>query len=526
MNIQQSAFLYIDFILKEKPGPKVLLMDKETSLFISPAATKSEILSRDVFLIDHLSNILKYVAETRLSEIQCVCILRPTDENLRDLEKELSSPHFSQYSLYFTNIINRDKISFLASKDKKDKVVSLQEVYLDFSPLGKRLFSSNLPNIVAERNQNSSRIVESLFSAICCLRAIPVIRYDGNSNIAESTAKQLDKIAKATIQSLRSPRDQIVNVLILDRRNDPVTPLLHYIHYYALAHDLLGIDNNIITLPDSNGMKYVIDERHDVKAEEFGVMDIQSVSNAVHKLVADINQDIKNQKFDQPLLIDQPAFAQAHVNILNSITNISEKEHISDIAQLEQIVATINNPKDQFSEITSKFGKISRENALRLALIYGLHYETTASDNLFDSLSRSYSWNDETPLSCYKKLLGIAGQKCRNNDIFQNKTIMNKFINEVSLARQKSQFDLFTIPLEHTLKSLIKGDLSIKLYPFVDENASPSSKKTIVYIIGGATYAEHCVVTALSDNTHDIILGGSFIHNAQTFIENEILPYG
>ena len=48
----------------------------------------------------------------------------------------------------------------------------------------------------------------------------------------------------------------------------------------------------------------------------------------------------------------------------------------------------------------------------------------------------------------------------------------------------------------------------------------------IVYIIGGATYAEHCVVTALSDNTHDIILGGSFIHNAQTFIENEILPYG
>jgi vacuolar protein sorting-associated protein 45 len=39
-------------------------------------------------------------------------------------------------------------------------------------------------------------------------------------------------------------------LLILDRRNDPVTPLLNQWTYQAMIHELLGIKNNLVSSPE------------------------------------------------------------------------------------------------------------------------------------------------------------------------------------------------------------------------------------------------------------------------------------
>jgi vacuolar protein sorting-associated protein 45 len=39
-------------------------------------------------------------------------------------------------------------------------------------------------------------------------------------------------------------------LLIMDRREDPVTPLLLQWTYQAMAHELVGIENNRVTLPN------------------------------------------------------------------------------------------------------------------------------------------------------------------------------------------------------------------------------------------------------------------------------------
>lgn len=41
-------------------------------------------------------------------------------------------------------------------------------------------------------------------------------------------------------------------LLLLDRRNDPVTPLLHQWTYQAQVHELLGITNNVVILPGTD----------------------------------------------------------------------------------------------------------------------------------------------------------------------------------------------------------------------------------------------------------------------------------
>ena len=41
-------------------------------------------------------------------------------------------------------------------------------------------------------------------------------------------------------------------LLIIDRSNDPVTPLLHQWTYQAMAHELIGIEKNILNMPSSS----------------------------------------------------------------------------------------------------------------------------------------------------------------------------------------------------------------------------------------------------------------------------------
>lgn len=44
-------------------------------------------------------------------------------------------------------------------------------------------------------------------------------------------------------------------LLILDRRNDPVTPLLTQWTYQAMVHEVLGIRNGRVSLADADGVR-------------------------------------------------------------------------------------------------------------------------------------------------------------------------------------------------------------------------------------------------------------------------------
>ncbi len=44
-------------------------------------------------------------------------------------------------------------------------------------------------------------------------------------------------------------------LLILDRRDDPVTPLLHQWSYQAMVHEILGINNHRVDLSGAPGLK-------------------------------------------------------------------------------------------------------------------------------------------------------------------------------------------------------------------------------------------------------------------------------
>lgn len=77
--------------------------------------------------------------------------------------------------------------------------------------------------------------------------------------------------------------------------------------------------------------------------------------------------------------------------------------------------------------------------------------------------------------------------------------------------------------LETTLQALIKGRLREQQFPYVEEGGSTRDKPQdiIVFIVGGATYEEAKMVANLNASTPGVrvVLGGTTIHNASTFLD-------
>lgn len=77
--------------------------------------------------------------------------------------------------------------------------------------------------------------------------------------------------------------------------------------------------------------------------------------------------------------------------------------------------------------------------------------------------------------------------------------------------------------LETTLHQLVKGKLREAQYPFVEGGGTTRDKPQdiIVFIIGGATYEEAKMVAGVNASSPGVrvVLGGTTVHNAATFME-------
>ena len=135
MDLANTIRFYIDKMLKDVHGMKVLLLDPDTTKVVSLVYSQSEILEQEVYLVEKLdserSERLTHLKVRRLPPLllarqatatglllalctlhrcdqprqpeasctQAVCFLRPTKDNITRLRRELRDPHFAEYHL-------------------------------------------------------------------------------------------------------------------------------------------------------------------------------------------------------------------------------------------------------------------------------------------------------------------------------------------------------------------------------------------------------------------------------------------
>lgn len=163
-------------------------------------------------------------------------------------------------SIDFSNIVKKSSLERLAEADDHEVVRAVQEYFADFHVVNPDLMSLGLAYPQHRLwstgpplwNPDSlRRSTDGLVALMLSLKRKPLIRHAKNSLLARKLATEV-RYQVTQEEQLFDFRgmDTPPMLLILDRREDPLTPLLTQWTYQAMVHELLGIHNGRVDLKD------------------------------------------------------------------------------------------------------------------------------------------------------------------------------------------------------------------------------------------------------------------------------------
>lgn len=140
--------------------------------------------------------------------------------------------------------------------DEHEVIREIQEYYGDYLAINPDLYSFGQdPHYFFGNSMNAwdsdtfDQTVKSVLAVLLSLKKKPVIRYARASTMAKRLATEIQATIRQEGQlfDFRRP-DTPPILLILDRRNDPVTPLLTQWTYQAMVHELIGIHHGRVDM--------------------------------------------------------------------------------------------------------------------------------------------------------------------------------------------------------------------------------------------------------------------------------------
>lgn len=251
---------------------------------VSCAFAQSEMMAREVYLFERLDTGAE---REPLKFLKCLVFVRPTPENIHILTEELRAPKYAQYYLCkclkeflswqliifygsdFSNIISKADLKVLAEADEFEAVREVHEFYMDSIPLSSYLTA--LPMTLCYETPfnlsvaNFRRCAQAILAIALQFKKKPAIRYQKSSRDAQKLADEFIKMTVREDKLFESCRSDTV-MIIMDRSEDPVSPLLNQWTYEAMVHELIGMNNNRVNMtnvPDEGIKNIVLSAQHD-----------------------------------------------------------------------------------------------------------------------------------------------------------------------------------------------------------------------------------------------------------------------
>ncbi|XP_013142313.1 PREDICTED: vacuolar protein sorting-associated protein 45 [Papilio polytes] len=548
MNVIKALKMYITKMTEESgPGMKVILMDKETTSIVSMVYSQSEILQKEVYLFERIDNPSKF---DNLKHMKCIVFLRPTSENIALLSRELRCPKYGVYFIYFSNVISKADIKTLAECDEQEAVREVQEVFADYLAVDRHLFSFNIVGCLHGRSWNQShlqRVSQGLLALVMSLKKRAVVRYEASSEPCARLAERVrDLLRRETVlidNTIPFNGDVPAPVLlIIDRRDDPVTPLLNQWTYQAMVHELLGISNNRVSLahlPDvhKDFKEVVLSSEQDEFYAKNLYANFGEIGQTIKSLMEEFQRkakshqkvesiaDMKNFVETYPLFKKMCGTVTKHVSVVGELSALVGRHRLLEVSELEQEMACQSDHAKHLQRLKALIGEESvREcDAAKLVALYALRYEKHAG-NALPALLDSLRARNEASVRAPVLALEWGGAHARKTDLFglQDAVKITKRLFK-GLNGVENIYTQHTPLLKDTIEDLIKGKLRENLYPTLggDETNGRRPQDIIVFIVGGVTYEESLCVHQINQANPGVrvVLGGTTIHNSTTFME-------
>lgn len=564
MDLRATTAAYISKFLSLVPGLKSLVLDSETARILGVVSSQSSLFRRDVFLTERLGAESSPAASTSLNHLSAIVFIRPTAENIRLLRRALSSPSYGAYHIFFSNITRPSYIEELADADSSALIAQVHEFYADFYALDTHLFSlATSPCIDAVLSSGSThanpafeRTVDGIIATLLALKRRPDVRFQESSslckNLAERVAVRIDQ--ESSLFAFR-PADPPPLLLILDRCEDPVTPLLNQWTYESMVHELIGLENNRVSLEKAPGVpedlrNVVLDASLDDffrrnRYQNFGELGINlkklvdafqshSQSNAGSGAGLASIEDMMRFVGSYPEFRKTASNVSKHVAISSELSRLVETQDLLAVSQLEQDVACREAEGEHRKQVMEMLGRrrVSPSDKLRLVMLYSLRYEQSqnirqALSEMIDGLRASGVGADGIHL--ISSLKHYAGGAKRSGDVFSNRSFFAMASNTVrrGIGGVENVYTQHEPLLVYTVEVLLRRRLKASEFPtasgsdggegdslfggsgnnlLVDVSSGGQGnavfikppREVIVFIAGGVTYEEAKCVSGIN----------------------------
>ena len=267
-------------------------------------------------------------------------------------------------------MIRKSSLERLAEADDLEVVRSVQEYFADYIVVNPDLFTlslgfpkqrlwANNPDIW---NPDAlQRATEGIVALLLSLKKKPLIRYEKNSLMSKKLATELRYQMTQEEQLFDFRRtDTPPILLILDRRDDPITPLLTQWTYQAMVHEELGIFNGRVDLNDVPDIRpelkeIVLSQDQDPFFKKNMYLNFGDLGGSIKDYVEQYqsktksNANIESIDDMKRFVEDFPEFRKLSGNVSKHVALVGELSrrvginNLLDVSELEQSLACNDN---------------------------------------------------------------------------------------------------------------------------------------------------------------------------------------
>lgn len=382
-----------------------------------------------------------------------------------------------------------------------------------------------------------------LASALIALQVNPIIRYQTQSQLCKSLAEKVGTMIKNEALSNKNwrqaaPFDINSLLLILDRRNDLITPLVNKWTYYAMIHEFFGISHNRISLASVPNPKprdpkeMLLSLENDQFFEENYFKNYGELATNLKTAVEDLKAHTKSQHkvetmSDMKRFIDEypetrryASNLHNHVFLMSEIARIVSEHNLMIVSECEQEMACdLSTSQEILKRLKQIVSDLSTRaiDALRLVSLFTVCYPNKAGHG--DLIKLLMSRQDITPdnLQFIRQLCEFSSTRAQNPLVQQVTRMIVQGVKGVENVLTEYRPGLSKI-----LEDLRKGNkLKETEFAFYGERYKEQPpKRIIVFIVGGVTYNEALIADQINRTSGTrVIVGGTSIHNFQSFMD-------
>lgn len=366
---------------------------------------------------------------------------------------------------------------------------------------------------------------------------MPSIRFSSHSSLAKKISERISsRLEREYTQNHKDFSEGTMDLLILDRRDDPISPLIYNWSYFSLVDELIGIENN--SVQGNNNVKEIFSRSSgDLFLDEFWIKNYGETSKELAKKLKDSSKkrhidldkasldDMKDMMLKMPEVTKQLSEVKKHADIFKRITSEIEIKNLYELSGLQQDISVSNDKGEQFEAVLEMLNhsKITDNDKIKLCMLYCLKYSN--DENRINGL-KNVMRKRGLMIDHIEKVLNFCKIESRKTDDFFTKG--SKFFKTATsnlMSKLKSDhpnyYERHKPKCVEIVDLLLKRKLKNADYPQIDlrlfnDNANRKSRRIIVFIVGGATYQESRELQVFGRNNGcSILLGSNFILNSK-----------